>query len=252
MQPPAACSCAAAATAGRVSRHSPSGSAPSSPGSASHGTLSCSTSPVSCRPCSSSAVTISPRPWFHSWVTLCANDGVGLDVRAALVPDRSARPLEVRVARRPAARRRAASSSAHSIGCPSRMNSRPPGAQQAGHDPGPAPDVRQPAQRADAGEDQVEARRPSTSSRVVDVGLDEVDVARRSRRPAPRACSSAGGREVQPGHRARRAGPATRCRCRCGTAGARRAARRSSPSRGRSNRTTSDEVARVVAEPVDA
>ena len=39
------------------------------PGSASHGTVSCSSNSVSSMPASISAVTIWPRPWFHSWVT---------------------------------------------------------------------------------------------------------------------------------------------------------------------------------------
>ena len=35
------------------------------PGRASHGTLRCSTRPVSSNPRRSSAVTVSPMPWFH-------------------------------------------------------------------------------------------------------------------------------------------------------------------------------------------
>ena len=82
-------------------------------------------------PASSSAVTISPRPWFHSWVTLCVEHDVGLDVGAGLVPDGRLGPLEVRVARatsRPSSR---GSASDHSTGWPSRMNSRPPGRSSA-------------------------------------------------------------------------------------------------------------------------
>ena len=43
------------------------------PRNASQGTLRCSTSPVKVIPASSTAVTISPRPWFHSCVVLCVN-----------------------------------------------------------------------------------------------------------------------------------------------------------------------------------
>ena len=49
------------------------------------------------------------------------------------------------------------------------------GAEEPGHDTGPAADVGQPAQRADAGEDEVVAAGLQHRERVVDVGLDELD-----------------------------------------------------------------------------
>jgi hypothetical protein len=53
-----------------LSRHSWLSSFVICPRGASHGTLWCSASPVTAIPASMSAVTISPRPWFHSCVVV--------------------------------------------------------------------------------------------------------------------------------------------------------------------------------------
>ena len=147
------------------------------------------------------------------------------------------------------AARRPGLASAHSTGCPSRRNSRPPGAEQAGDDAGPRAYGRQPAQRADAGEDQVVAARAQHLDRVVHLGLHEARVGARS--PAASACAVATAAGRSRGRScSRRAAPARPCRCRCGTAGAPRAARaRRRAGAGRSV-TTSREVRRVVAEPL--
>ncbi len=83
---------------------------------------------------------------------------VGLDVRAGLVPDQRLRPLEVRVLdREHAVGAGVVEGPEHRVALAEEQP--PAGPQQFGDDPGPAADVRQPAQGADAGEDEVEAAR---------------------------------------------------------------------------------------------
>jgi hypothetical protein len=73
------------------------------------------------------------------------------------------------------------------------------GPQQPGHGPGPPADVGQPAQRADAGEHQVEHAGPQRVDGVVDVGADEVDVGTRAGGQTP-GLGQRGGGEVEAGH----------------------------------------------------
>ena len=54
-------------------RHSPPSIAVIWPGIAFQGTESCSTNAVSSMPASSTAVTVSARPWFHSWLSVWVN-----------------------------------------------------------------------------------------------------------------------------------------------------------------------------------
>jgi len=76
------------------------------------------------------------------------------------------------------------------------------GAQQGGDHLGPAPDVRQPADRADAGVDQIATSHPECGDRLVHIAFDEPD-----RGAGAQSQGDAGGdrrgREVQPRHRPR-------------------------------------------------
>ena len=71
--------------------------------------------------------------------------------------------------------------------------------QETGHDTGPPTDVGQPAQRADAREDEVERLRLEHVQCGVHVRLDEVDVRTGLLRQAAGLCKGSTG-EVQPGH----------------------------------------------------
>ena len=213
------------------SRHSPPPMSCIAPARAFHGTLSCSTSVVSVSPWSSSAVTTSPRPWFHSSPRWCSNVDVGVDVRARRRTRRSARVARSTGARRRAGRRVRDRRSPTASGWPSRMNSRPPGRRRPATTPAQRSMLGQPVDRADAGVDEVERRGRQHVERVVHLGLDELDVGT-GRGGQPPGLVERGGGEVEAGHAAPRAGRARRCRCRCGTAGGRRAARRPTRAAG--------------------
>ena len=113
----------------------------------------------------------------------------------------------------------ARSSIDHITGWPSRRNSRPPGREQGGDDLGPATDVRQPAERADAGVDEVEGMRRRARSTASYTSASTKSTAVPAGCGQRRASSSAGGGEVQPGHRApsrasdRVSVPMWHCRC---------------------------------------
>ena len=55
-----------------VIRNSPISSRVIFPGNGQNGTLSCSSSMVSCSPCRITAVTVSPIPWLQVWVSVWA------------------------------------------------------------------------------------------------------------------------------------------------------------------------------------
>jgi hypothetical protein len=73
------------------------------------------------------------------------------------------------------------------------------GTEQVTDHLGPLSDVRQPAERPDAGEDEVVAARAKHGGCVVDVGNVEVDLGARARRQLPGDRDGSGG-EVQAGH----------------------------------------------------
>ena len=172
---------------------------------------------------------ISPRPWFHSCVTLCAK------------PRRSRRRCPR--CRRPSVRPARSTGTDHQqvIGTlvvqrpqhrvPLADEQPPARPQQATTTEAHRRDVGQPAQRADTRVHQVEPAEPRTSSGTVDIRLHErrIRAGRRARdgpaeRQAPRSRARSSTRP---------AGRATPCRSRCGTAGAPRAARRCRRAAGR-------------------
>jgi hypothetical protein len=75
----------------------------------------------------------------------------------------------------------------------------PARSEQARHDTGPAPDVGQPADRADAGVDDVETRLAKDLDGGVHVALHELDVDTRERGQTP-CLLHRGRREVRAGH----------------------------------------------------
>ena len=175
-------------------------------------------------PASSSAAMVSPKPWFHDVSRVVREVDIRLDVGpAVLVHDRA---LASRSTGTPTTSRPSARSSSqrpqHRVPLPDEQPPARP--QEAGHDPGPAADVGQPAQGADAGVDQVEAAPRRALHGVVGVGLDEIHVG--AGRSAIRRASARAAPEKSSPVIVRRGGRARRCRCRCGTAGGRRAARR--------------------------
>ena len=125
-------------------------------------------------------------------------DGVGLDVRAALIYT-----IGSGVSKYGSSTARTSvrfSSIAQSIGWPSRMNSPPPG-PQCGDDLRPAVNIGKPADRADAGVHEVEPLPAEHIWRVVEVGDDELRIG------AGRLGELTGGldrrlREIEPGHAA--------------------------------------------------
>ena len=131
------------------------------------------------------------------------------------------------------------------------MKSRPPGRSRLGDDLGPAADVGQPAERADAGVDEIEALAAERIGRAVEIGLDEVDRRLPTASARRRPCSSAGAEKSSAGHLARRAGRARPCRCRCGTAGAPRRGPSMSPSRGAVEAHDLAQERRIVGEARD-
>ena len=187
-------------------------------------------------PAASSAVTISPRPWFHSCVTVCVNS----TSVSTYVPGSSQTSGS------------AVSKYGYSIASPSRpIVERPEhrvalaheeaaaGPEQPRHDLPPALDVGQPAERADPREDEVEPPCAEDVDRGVEVGLDELR--RRSRSP-PRADAPPRARRARSRARssAPRAARARSCPSRCGTGGARlRGRRRHRGAAGRSARPRS-------------
>ena len=92
--------------------------------------------------------------------------------------------------------------------------------EQPRHDSPPAMDVGQPAERADAREDEVEPARAKDVDRGVEVGLHERDFRASLLRESARLGERGG--EVEPGDPAPRAARARSCPSRCGTGGARR------------------------------
>ena len=174
------------------------------------------------------AVKISPSPWLKMMVFGAASvpePGVGV-----LLDEHGALGLEVgilddqqtvgpRVAHRPQ----------HRMALPHEQPTAGP--QQAGDDARPTRGCRAAStDGADARVDDVDALRTERVHRVVD------DPPRRTARRHLRAAPVHAPPPTPPGRSparsstARRAGPATPCRCRCGTAGARRRGRRADPA----------------------
>jgi len=125
-------------------------------------------------------------------------DLVGVHVGAALVEDHGLGALEVRVLHheQPVVTW-VGEGPQHRVAL---ADEQPPArAQQAGDDPAPAADVGQPAQRAHAGEHQVEPLGAQHVDRRVHLRLHEVDVVAGTGDEAV-GLLHRGGREVEPGH----------------------------------------------------
>gem|GEM_PF-4801564 len=157
---------------------------------------------------------------------------------AELLGARLAARLEVRIVERDQTiRSRVAQRPQHRM--PLADEELPTGSQKRRDDFGPPCHVWQPTQRADPGVDEVEATRRENRRGRVEIGLDERRLGghlSRGRVVVPPRVPVPRSRDQSPW---RRAGAATRCRYRCGTAGGRSpcrsphrdAARRSAPSR---------------------
>ncbi len=123
---------------------------------------------------------------------------VGLDVGAVLVPDHRLGLLEVRVLDgEDAIGPRVAERPEHGMAL---ADEEPPARpQETRDDLGPACDVGQPAERADAREDEVEALAAERLGRAVEIGVDELDLCA-DRLGEPLRLRERGRREVESGH----------------------------------------------------